>query len=190
VNAPGTRPPAACAEHEVSLSLLAAGALDGDEAARLEAHVQGCAACRAVLAGSRRALGLAALPPVTDGERRVLTGLAGRVRGELGRRDRRRTALSRFAILAGVAAALLAAVASPVLLQKSAARRAQERAAIEARVEELQALEAARARVRWEPPDMDELYRASGEVLEYEPTRARGTFVDAALSSYDAGVGY
>jgi hypothetical protein len=120
----------------------------------------------------------------------VLTGLAGRVRGELGRRDRRRTALSRFAILAGVAAALLAAVASPVLLQKSAARRAQERAAIEARVEELQAIEAARARVRWEPPDMDELYRASGEVLEYEPVRARGTFVDAALSSYDAGVGY
>jgi hypothetical protein len=189
VNAPGTHP-AACAEHEVALSLLAAGALDGDEAARLEAHVQGCAPCRAVLADGRRALGLATLPPVTEAERRVLTGLAGRVRGELGRRDRRRTALSRVAILAGVAAALLAAVASPVLLQKSASRRAQERAAIEERLQELQAMEDARARARWEPPDLDELYQASGDVLDGERTRARGTFVDAALSSYDAGVGY
>ncbi|MFT3912560.1 MAG: zf-HC2 domain-containing protein [Anaeromyxobacteraceae bacterium] len=181
-------PTAACAEHEVAISLLAAGALEADEAARLEAHVQGCAPCRAVLDGSRRALGLAALPPVSDDERRAMATLPARLRAELTRRERHRTRLLRGAILAGVAAALLAAVASPVLLQKSAARRAQERAAIEARLAELQELEAARA--HWEPPDPDALYEASGAVLDYrQGVRGSATYTEAALSSYDAGMG-
>ncbi|MFO0585641.1 MAG: zf-HC2 domain-containing protein [Anaeromyxobacter sp.] len=179
---------AACAEHEVSISLLAAGALEADEAARLEAHVQGCAPCRAALDESRRALGLAALPPAPEAGRRPPLALAAAVRAELTRRERHRTGLLRGAVLAGVAAALLAAVASPVLLQKSAARRAEERAAIEARLAELQELQAAQG--HWEPPDPDALYEASEAVLDYrQGVRGSATYTEAALSSYDAGMG-
>jgi hypothetical protein len=176
-----------CAEHEIAISLHAAGALDAEEAARLEAHVQGCAACRAVLDASVRALGLARLPPVSEPERRALAGLPASLVSELRERSRRRALGARVAVIAGVAAALVLAVASPALLRKSPGRLAldEERAwqtHIERRLREEQ-------RASWNEPDLDALWEAS-DVFDLEPSRGRATFVDAALSSYDAGVGY
>jgi hypothetical protein len=176
-----------CAEHEIAISLHAAGALEADEAARLEAHVQGCAPCREALAASARALGLARLPPVTEPERRALAALPAAVISELRRQDRRRALGVRVAVLGGVAAALVLAVASPVLLRKSPGQVAleQERAwqaYQERRLREIQ-------RAGWQAPDVDALWEAS-DVFDLEPGRGSATFVDAALSSYDAGVGY
>jgi len=177
--------PQACAEHEVALSLHAAGALEADEAARLEAHIQGCASCRAVLAASARALGLARLPPVTEPERRAIGDIAGRTLRELRSRERRFLVSWRIAAVGAVAAVLVASLASPVWLRKSQERIAAEQARQWA---EVQARQAAQESARWTEPDLDELWDATS-VLDLEPRRARATFQDAALVSYDAGVG-
>jgi len=177
--------PIPCAEHEIAIDLHAAGALDADEAARLEAHVQGCAACRAVLDASTRALGLARLPPVTEPERRALSGLPVAVLAALRGQERRRTLGVRVAVLSAVAAALVLALASPALLRKSPGQLAlDEERAWQALVER-QLREEERA---WRQPDFDALWEAS-DVFDLGPSRGNATFVDAALSSYDAGVG-
>jgi len=177
--------PQACAEHEVAISLHAAGALEADEAARLEAHIQGCASCRAVLAASARALGLARLPPVNELERRAVGDLAGRTLRELRSRERRFVVSWRIAGVAAVAAVLVASLVSPAWLRKSQERIAVEQARQWA---EVQAHQAAAEAARWQEPDLDELWDATS-VLDLEPRRARATYVDAALVSYDAGVG-
>jgi hypothetical protein len=176
-----------CAEHEIAIDLHAAGALGVDEAALLEGHVQGCAACRAVLAASLRALGLARLPPVSDPERRALTALPASLLAALRRREKRRALSVRVAVLAAVAAALVLAFASPVLLRKSPGQLAlaEERAyqaLLQQRLREAQ-------RAGWREPDLDALWEAS-DVFDLEPSRGNATYVDAALSSYDAGVGH
>jgi hypothetical protein len=183
VNAPAS--PQACAEHEVAISLHAAGALEADEAAGLEAHIQGCAACRAVLDASARALGLARLGPVTEPERRALSDLAARTLRDLRAREHRWMVSWRVGAVAAVAALLVASLASPIWLRKSQARIAADQARQWAEVQAHQAeVEAA----RWRQPDLDELWDAT-DVLDLEPRRARATYVDAALVSYDAGVG-
>jgi hypothetical protein len=180
VNAPARPPP--CPEHEVDLSLHAAGALEGDEAARLEAHLRGCAGCRAELAASARALGLARLPAVTEAERRALADLPARALAAFRVSEHRFIRLWRAGAVAAVAAVLIASFVSPVWLRKSRERIAAEQARQWAA---LQAHEAEVAAARWQEPDLDALWEDT-EVLDTEPRRASATYVDAALSAYDA----
>lgn len=103
-----------CREWRELLGALALGHLEGDERAGLEAHLDGCAECRAELAALRPVAGMlphadperfesAPVPPADLGRR-----IAATIEGEKGRLRRRR----RFGGLAlgGAAAALAAAV--------------------------------------------------------------------------------
>lgn len=65
----------ACQEYEEQLTLHAAGALEAPEAARVQEHLAGCAACRREWEASREVLGLAALPAPSGAEQAVLEAL-------------------------------------------------------------------------------------------------------------------
>ncbi|HET7826322.1 MAG TPA: zf-HC2 domain-containing protein [Anaeromyxobacter sp.] len=109
-----------CRENELALSLRAAGALDGDDAARLEAHLVLCPACRAEADAVQAALGLAKLPPVSESERRVFDGLADRTRTALRRSSRVRWMAKRAAAAVLTAAAAAAIVLAPAVLRRDA----------------------------------------------------------------------
>lgn len=174
----------ACPEEEVAISLHAAGALEADEVAKLMAHLQGCAPCRSVLASSARALGLARLPPVSESERRALSDLPDRVLGDLRGRIGRRRLVFRVSTLAAAAAAILVALASPVLLRKPLDKTVavtQPMAAAETRPLEVV------AQNDWQP-DLDELWNAS-DALDVDSTEAQGSMDEAVVGSYDASLG-
>jgi RNA polymerase sigma factor (sigma-70 family) len=106
-------PPAighACPEHAVSLSLRAAGALEAPEALRLEAHLAGCAGCRAEAEATAHALACASLGPPSEAERLDVQRLPRRTLAELERRERR----SRIwpTVVVGIAVTLVAALAA------------------------------------------------------------------------------
>jgi predicted anti-sigma-YlaC factor YlaD len=65
----------ACRDQEELLSLHAAGALEPEDEARVRAHLESCAACRAEVDAQREVLGLAALPPPTAREEGLLAAL-------------------------------------------------------------------------------------------------------------------
>lgn len=103
------------------LTALLDGALAPDRAAEVQAHLDGCAACRAELARLRAGIAaLAALPPAPELPPFLATRLEARLREERARprglADRARAALARLAprprLLAygGVAAMALAAL--------------------------------------------------------------------------------
>jgi len=173
----------ACPDQEVAISLHAAGALEAEESDRLMAHVQGCAACREVLAASARALGLARLPPLSEPERHALSGLPGRVLGELRLRAGRRRMVFRASTITAAAAAVLLAFASPVILRKGPPNAAgTANPTTEApRQEQL-------AENDWQEPDLDDLWDAS-DVLDIDSTESRTSTLDAAVNSYDTSVG-
>ncbi len=93
-------------------SLLAAGALDGAERARAEAHVAACAACARDLEGLRGALSAAAFDPARQAEPPLaLSALVARVMDQLDE-PARAAGRPRWALagLAAAAAALAVAV--------------------------------------------------------------------------------
>jgi anti-sigma factor RsiW len=111
---------ATCRDYEESLTLHATGALEPEEAARVRAHLESCAACRAETEAHREALSLAALPPPSAREEAVLAALP-RTTASVWRRTqvqqaaRMRTA---GALLAVAAAVLL--VLGPVAQRRAA----------------------------------------------------------------------
>lgn len=172
----------ACHELEPELSLRAAGALEPAEAARVEAHLAGCPACRAEVARTEELLGLARLPPPSAQERRLILDLprhavaaarAGQekvLRVPRGVRTGRRLATGFL-----VAAALIALAVAPALVRRRAPPPAQPAAAE-------QATEA------WQEPDLDGLWQET-DVLSLEATAANGAGSEAALAALDAGAG-
>ncbi len=113
-----------CRDLELLVSLRASGApdaLDAAEAARLDAHLAACAACRTELDASAAALRLARLPPPTDAERRAVRDLPVRTLDALRRKDRRRGLARRALVVAAgvaVAAGLAFAVVAPALFER------------------------------------------------------------------------
>ncbi|HYD43040.1 MAG TPA: zf-HC2 domain-containing protein [Anaeromyxobacter sp.] len=164
-----------CRDLEVLRSLAAAGALDGDEAARLAAHLAGCPACRAAEQADRALLDLVKLPPPGPAEALATADLPARALAALRARGRRRHALLRFGTAGGVALAVAAAVLlllAPVLFRD----RAPEPPAV--------------AQAGWQEPDVDALWTESA-VLELSDDAAStgDTWGDDALAAYDAWAG-
>jgi len=116
-----TRP---CPEFETLLLDRAAGSFAAAAAARLEAHLAGCEACRAEAAALQAALAAASLPPPSEAEQRALdraqVATLRHWRGAEGSR-RNRSLLQGFS--AGFAVAAAAAV---LVIAPGAYRRAQQ----------------------------------------------------------------
>ncbi|HEU4384854.1 MAG TPA: zf-HC2 domain-containing protein [Anaeromyxobacteraceae bacterium] len=113
-----------CPEFESLLLDRAGGAIDAAAAARLDAHLAGCEACRAEAAALGKALAAAQLPPPSEAEQRALDrAQAATLRhwrgGEGSRRNR--------SLLQGFSAGFAVAAAAAVLvIAPGAYRRAQE----------------------------------------------------------------
>jgi anti-sigma factor RsiW len=158
-----------CEEFQVQVSLRAAGALDAAEAARLERHLEACPACRAEADATAEALSCAALPPVSEAERRAVRDLPARTLDALRRTDRRRAGGKR--LLAGVAAAAAATllVLAPAVLRKSPAVVAPAPTDAET--------------AAWEGPDLDTLW-TDAQVVDLDSSASTGG--DAADAAYAA----
>lgn len=109
----------ACRDYDELLTLQAAGALEPQDEARVLAHLETCAACRAELDAQREVLGLAALPPPSVREQAVLATLPRTTMGrwrmlQLQQASRMRTT---GALLAAAAVVLLAL--GPVLMHRT-----------------------------------------------------------------------
>ena len=103
---------AACPDYEVLLDLHATGALETEEAARVQKHVKACDGCREALASTVRVLGLAELPPLSAEEKAVVEELPRSTLAAWRREARQRapslrTLGSLMAAAAAVAAVLL-----------------------------------------------------------------------------------
>ncbi|HYG68525.1 MAG TPA: zf-HC2 domain-containing protein, partial [Anaeromyxobacteraceae bacterium] len=96
-----------CPEYDVLLTEDAAGALPPPEAERVREHVAACAGCRAERDAVASVLRGAALPPVSELERRAVADLPDAALVALRRAERRRWVGTRLA-LGAIAASLLA----------------------------------------------------------------------------------
>jgi anti-sigma factor RsiW len=166
----------ACKDFDHLLPLHAAGALEPDEASRVEAHLATCAACRAEAAADAAVLSLAKLAPPSDAERRAVADVPRRALAELHRADGRRARWKRSLVGIAAAAAALLAVLSPAVLQREA--RLPRDAAL---------VTAADAEAAWEEPDLDTLWEDSG-LLDLDASGAAVTSLDetdAALVAVD-----
>jgi len=172
----------ACREVEVLLSLSAADALEGAEAATLEAHLLGCPDCRTERERLLELLGQARIPPPDAAESLVLSDLSGPMLRELRRRERR-SLFARRTLTGGVVAAAVAlALLAPALLRDHAPTL-QEVAS--RGVEQADAVTAA----TWEEPDPTALWSESA-VLDLSSSSADGaTLTDAVFTAYDASDG-
>lgn len=168
----------ACRELELLVSLRASGApdaLDAAEAARLDAHLATCAACRAELDAAAAALSLARLPPPSEAERRAMRDVPARTLAALHRKDHRR-GIARRVVLAvagvGIAAGLASAVLAPALFEKTPPSLAVTFA-------EQQKQEA------WQEPDLDTLW-ADAQVVDFDASaQTDGDGTDAAVAAVD-----
>jgi anti-sigma factor RsiW len=136
-----------CEDYLPLLSEQASGEIAGPDAARLDAHLAGCAACRAEAEALTSLLSMATLPPPGEAERAALHGLAESVRLEQRRAELRLRAPLRYA-----AALLAVAAAVAFLVAPAFTRRAPRLAAGDV---------ATAQRISWEGPDTDELWTAS-----------------------------
>ena len=166
-----------CRDLEVLVSLRASGgpdALDAAEAARLDAHLAGCAACRAELDASARALSLARLPPLFETERRAMRDFPARVLGKLHEKDRRRSRVRRALVVAAgiaVAAGLGVVVVAPALFEKKPGVPVQF---AESQQEE-----------SWQVPDMDTLW-SDADVVDLDASASSdGEGSDAAVAALE-----
>ncbi len=178
----------ACREFELLVSLRASGApdaLDGPEAARLDAHLAACPACRAELDASSAALSLARLPPPSEAERRAVRDLPARTLAALRGRDRDRglgrRALVGFAGVA-VAAGLAVAVVAPALFRKPQG--------VPISFVESQPADPSQDGESWQGPDLDMLW-SDAQVVDFDGSSSSAgssdgdTSTDAALAALD-----
>ncbi|HEX9242615.1 MAG TPA: zf-HC2 domain-containing protein [Anaeromyxobacter sp.] len=147
----------ACTDFEVLLSLRAAGALEPAEAARTEAHLAGCAACRAEAAADEAVLRLATLPPPSAAERRAVAALAADALATLRRREARAASWKRATVGFAAAAALALVVVAPAVLGRKGPVLPPAPAPVTT---------AATAQVdAWQAPDLDTLW-TEADVLD------------------------
>jgi anti-sigma factor RsiW len=164
----------ACQDLEVLLSLRAAGALEPGEAARVEAHLAGCAACRADLAAAEEALRLATLPPPSEAERHATDGLARDALAKL-RRGEARAASWKPAVAGFAAAAALAlALVAPAVVRK--------RPAILPPAPTTAGAAATAEADAWQSPDLDTLW-SDADVLDLSGSAGASSY-DTADTSY------
>lgn len=97
-----------CDELAPLLAAHASGEVSPDERARVEAHLQSCEACRAEREDLAELLAAAALPAPSELEQRALQQLPGQVHSAWRAEERARSHVSRWAVGAAAAAALLA----------------------------------------------------------------------------------
>ncbi len=142
----------ACREIEVLLSLRATGALEPEEASRVEAHLAGCPACRSEAEVEATALELAKLPPPSAAEERAMRDLTGRTLEALRRGERRRFVGRR--LVGGIA---VAAAAGLALLAPAALRRTTTT---------VPEAPPAAVQASWEVPDVDTLWADAGVLDE------------------------
>jgi len=155
-----TTPASDCRDLELLLSLQASGpgALAPDEALRLEAHLQGCAACRAESEAMAGVLAAAKLPPPSaDEQARALRDLPGSLLETLHRRERRRGLARRALAGIAVAAAATLFVLAPAILQKDPAPAP--------------APAVAAAEAVWQEPDLDAIWEDT-QVLDWTENAA------------------
>ena len=138
-----------CPAFEPLLLDRSSGTIEAAGAARLDAHLRTCSACRAEAAALDEIRTLVTLPPPSEAERAALVGLADALRLRQREPERRLPRSMRgSAALAVAAAALLTALAYPLLAQRRPSRAGGLASA--------PALSAT-----WHPPDPDELWEAS-----------------------------
>ena len=166
----------ACKDFDLLLSLRAAGALEPAEAARVEAHLQGCAACRAEADADAAVLRLATLPPPSDAERRATASLARDTLAELHRREGRTASWKRAGAAFAAAAALLVAVLSPVMLGRSGPSSPAGAGGATSG--------ATASAAAWQEPDLDSLWSDTG-VLDLSGAGTSSDVSDAAVASLD-----
>jgi anti-sigma factor RsiW len=164
----------ACNDFEVLVSLRAAGALEPAEAARLDAHLQTCAACRAEVEADAEVLRLARLPAPTEAEQRATAGIAKGALAELHRREGRAYSWKRTTAAFAAAAAVLVAVLAPAVLGRRPALLPQ---GMDSGVPAVAA--------SWQEPDLDTLWSDAGLVDDDSTSSEAETAADAALVAFD-----
>jgi anti-sigma factor RsiW len=108
----------ACRQNEILLSLRAAGALDDEEAARLEGHLVLCSACRAEAEELSAAIDLARLPPPSEAERRTFGDVGERTLAALRRSARVRSIAKRTIVTLAAAAAAALVLLAPAVIRR------------------------------------------------------------------------
>jgi anti-sigma factor RsiW len=137
-----------CPAFEPLLLDCSSGTIEAADAARLDAHLRTCSACRAEAAELDEVRTLVTLPPPSEAERGALIGLADALQlGQCQPSRRSPRSVRGSAALAVAAAALLAALAYPLLAHRPS--RAGGLASAPALSE------------AWHAPDPEELWEAS-----------------------------
>ncbi|HYO69164.1 MAG TPA: zf-HC2 domain-containing protein [Archangium sp.] len=111
---------AACHDQDELLTLFAAGALEPEEEARVRAHLDACAACRAEAEANHEVLGLAVLPPPSAREQAVVAALPRTTVGAWRKAQVQQAARMRTAGALMAAAAVVLLVLGPVLQRRVA----------------------------------------------------------------------
>jgi anti-sigma factor RsiW len=161
----------ACTEYAPLIVDRAAGDLAADDAARLDAHLETCAACRAEAAAHADVLALARLPEPSAEERAALAGFADRALATVRGADRRRSAVRRSALVFAAVAATVAFLLAP------AAFRDRRPPAVSA------------PGADWEAPDATALWDDAGAVVGASAAASSSsteeTWGDVALAAFD-----
>lgn len=175
-----------CRELDVLRSLHAAGALEGEEAARVAAHLEACAECREADARDRDLLGLARLPEPSPAEALAVADLAGHTLRELRRRERQSTWLRRTGTVAAVgvaAAAVVLLLLSPAITRGPVPDGGATQLAQGATAAQDDGAD-------WDVDDLDADDDAAwGADADAGSTATTSSLTDVALAAYDAGVG-
>ncbi len=163
----------ACPAYEALVLDRASGDLAPGDAARLDAHLETCPACRAELAAYAETLALARLPGPSAEERAALAGLADRALATLRAAERRQGLVRRTTF------AVAAAAAAVVFLLAPAALRDPRSPRVDATAEAWQAPEAT---ALWDDAGVVEEGSASAQAPS---SSTEETWNDVALAAFD-----
>ena len=174
----------ACRDLELLVSLGAAGALSPEESARLDAHLAGCAACRAELEASAKALGLATMPPPSRAEQRLVAELPERMIEQVRRGDRRRGLGRRFALAASIAAVFAVALLLPARLglREGVDPRAVQGVGTGETPTELATAATPGSTSSWQEPDIDTVWQET-DLVDFAADSDTGDGTDAASTA-------
>jgi predicted anti-sigma-YlaC factor YlaD len=155
----------ACEDLDLLLPLHATGALEPADAARVDAHLAECPACRLELEGDREALSHLKLPPVTAAERRAITMGPRRALATYHDVQRRRALWRRVSVAFAAVAAVVVAVLTSMLLTSEP--------------------EVPAVAEQWQAPDVDTVWEMT-DMLELDGgTSPSADEVDAALAALE-----